>query len=136
MQETFIRLVQRPPADLRDVRAWLFTVATNIARDQLKTSDRRGRLLEGGRSRLPLARAAPDPGELLERDEARERVRRGLAALSEKERIILLMREEGFKHREIAEAVGTTTGSVGTLIARALEKLAEQLGLDITPEGT
>jgi DNA-directed RNA polymerase specialized sigma24 family protein len=40
------------------------------------------------------------------------------------------MREEGFTHREIAEAVGTTTGSVGTLIARALDRLAERLPLD------
>lgn len=37
------------------------------------------------------------------------------------------MREEGFKHREIAEALGTTTATVGTLIARSLEKLAALL---------
>ena len=43
---------------------------------------------------------------------------------------MLLMREEGFSHREIAEAVGTTTGSVGTMIARALDKLAARLQLD------
>ena len=59
--------------------------------------------------------------------EARARVRSALATLSEKERVLLLMREEGFKHREIAAAIGTTTGSVGTLIARALAKLAEEL---------
>ena len=75
------------------------------------------------------ADSAPDAADALEREEARERVRRGLAALSEKERLLLLMREEGFKHREIAEVVGTTTASVGTLIARALVKLAGQLGL-------
>lgn len=66
----------------------------------------------------------------MERDEARRRVRDALAALSEKERIALLMREEGFKHREIAAAVGTTTASVGTLVARALTKLAGHLGLN------
>jgi DNA-directed RNA polymerase specialized sigma24 family protein len=38
------------------------------------------------------------------------------------------MREEGFTHREIADAVGTTTGSVGTMFARALAKLED--GLD------
>jgi DNA-directed RNA polymerase specialized sigma24 family protein len=38
------------------------------------------------------------------------------------------MREEGFSHREIAEAVGTTTGSVGTMFARALTKLESGLG--------
>jgi RNA polymerase sigma factor (sigma-70 family) len=64
----------------------------------------------------------------LERTEARAAVRRALACLSEKERTILLMREEGFSHREIAEAVGTTTGSVGTMFARALTKLESGLG--------
>ena len=71
-----------------------------------------------------------DPPEVIdtvERAEARARVRSALATLSEKERVLLLMREEGFKHREIAAAIGTTTGSVGTLIARALAKLAEHL---------
>jgi DNA-directed RNA polymerase specialized sigma24 family protein len=57
-------------------------------------------------------------------------VQTALAALSAKERTVLLMREEGFAHREIAQAVGTTTGSVGTMIARALDKLAERLPLD------
>jgi DNA-directed RNA polymerase specialized sigma24 family protein len=38
------------------------------------------------------------------------------------------MREEGFSHKEIADAVGTTTGSVGTLIARALLKFADAVG--------
>ena len=133
MQETFIRLAEHPPADSTGIRAWLFTVATNLARDALKIGNRRRRLLvENGGLLRP---AEPTPAaEALEREEARERVRRALAALSEKERLLLLMREEGFKHREIAEAVGTTTGSVGTLIARALVKLAAHLGLTERPE--
>jgi RNA polymerase sigma-70 factor (ECF subfamily) len=128
VQETFIRLAERPPTDPTGIRAWLFTVATNLARDALKIGSRRRRLLveNGGLLRPP----DPTPAaEALEREESRARVRRALAALSEKERLLLLMREEGFKHREIAEAVGTTTGSVGTLVARALAKLAGHLGL-------
>ncbi len=50
------------------------------------------------------------------------------AKLSSKERTILLMREEGITHREIAEEVGTTTKSIGTMIDRALQKLARYLG--------
>jgi RNA polymerase sigma-70 factor (ECF subfamily) len=128
VQETFIRLVEHPPADATGIRAWLFTVATNLARDALKIGGRRRRLLadnEGGLGANP----GPDPSEALEREEARGLVRRALAKLSEKDRVLLLMREEGFKHREIAAAVGTTTASVGTLIARALVKLAEHLDL-------
>jgi RNA polymerase sigma factor (sigma-70 family) len=66
----------------------------------------------------------------VEADEQRRVVTEALALLSDKERTALLMREEGFSHREIAQAVGTTTGSVGTLVARALARLADELALD------
>jgi len=66
----------------------------------------------------------------VEQEETRRRVRDALATLNDKERAVLLMREEGFTHREIAVAVGTTTGSVGTMFARALDKLATRLDLD------
>jgi DNA-directed RNA polymerase specialized sigma24 family protein len=52
-----------------------------------------------------------------------------LNQLEPRDRAVLLMREEGFAHREIADAVGTTTKSVGTMIARALEKLSRHLEL-------
>ena len=71
---------------------------------------------------LPLA-----PDEETERSERRRMVRAALDRLSLKERTVLLMREEGFAHHEIAEAVGTTTGSVGTMLARALRKLSAEL---------
>jgi RNA polymerase sigma-70 factor (ECF subfamily) len=134
VQETFIRLAQHPPTDPTGIRGWLFTVATNLARDALKIRGRRQRLLADRGNWDDQVDPASDPAEALEREEARERVRRALSELSEKERILLLMREEGFKHREIAEAVGTTTASVGTLIARALVKLAGRLGLTQPPE--
>jgi RNA polymerase sigma factor (sigma-70 family) len=129
VQETFVRLTEHPPRDTTGIRAWLFTVATNLARDALKIGNRRRRLLIENGGLLRPSAPDPDAAEGVEREEARERVRRALAALSERERLLLLMREEGFKHREIAEAVGTTTASVGTLIARALVKLAGHLGL-------
>jgi RNA polymerase sigma factor (sigma-70 family) len=66
----------------------------------------------------------------VESEERRRVVSAALLALSEKERTALLMQQEGFSHREIADVVGTTTGSVGTLLARALDKLAAALPLD------
>lgn len=126
-QEAFVRLVEDFPEDGDDPRAWLFTVATNAARDALRTRSRRGRLLEEEAEAVPGPRPSPDPAEALERREARRRVRRALDRISERDRTILLMREEGFRHREIADAVGTTTKSVGTMIARALDDLAREL---------
>lgn len=133
-QQAFTRLVDRLPDEPENPRAWLFTVATNAARDALRTRARRGRILREEGHRVPRPRPAPDPSEAHDRRKARRRVRRALDRLSERDRTVLLMREEGFRHREIAEAVGTTTKSVGTMIARALEKLAGELDLDTGDE--
>jgi len=130
VQDVFVRLAERPPADDGQVRGWLFRVATTIAIDAMRGARRRLALVRDRPDRQPLGEPPADPAAVLEREETRRRVRLALAALSVKDRAVLLMREEGFAHREIAEAVGTTTKSVGTMIARALEKLARHLDLD------
>lgn len=128
-QEAFTRLVADPPRDVNP-RAWLFTVATNLVRAGANRVRRRAALLEAAVELVPHAGPAPTPEQhAIARDE-RRRVRAALDALPERERVMLLMREEGFSHREIAGAVGTTTGSVGTMLARALDKLAARLELD------
>ena len=129
LQESFARLL-RTPARVEQPRAWLYRVATNVVREQARSRRARLRILAAAPARAPLADDAPGPAEDAAARERRRVVREALQRLSWKERTILLMREEGFKHREIAAAVGTTTGSVGTMIARALEKLAGELDLD------
>ena len=126
-QEAFVRLAERPPARDENLRAWLFTVATRIAVDQARGRRRRENLLEAGGDDPALGDAPDPPDEALDRARIRHHVRAALDTLDEKERTVLLMREEGFAHKEIAAAVGTTTGSVGTMIARALKKLADRL---------
>ena len=130
VQDVFVRLAERPPRRDDQLRAWLYRVATNMAIDATRGARRRLKLIEGRGEQLPMADPPPDPATAVVREEQRQKVRAALALLSEKERAVLLMREEGFAHREIAVAVGTTTGSVGTMIARALEKLAAHLDLD------
>jgi len=127
-QEAFVRLAVHAP-EPSELRGWLFRVATNLAREWTRTQARRLRLLDGAVDRAPIGEPVPAPDAALAAEERRRRVRAALQRLTERDRTILLMREEGFTHREIAEAVGTTTGSVGTLIARAINKLAAELGL-------
>jgi RNA polymerase sigma-70 factor (ECF subfamily) len=123
VQEAFVRLLATRPRE-DHLRAWLFTVATNVVRAWSNERRRRAALLERSQGRAPAGDAPPDPSDVATANERQAAVRAALAQLSEKERTVLLMREEGFAHREIADAVGTTTGSVGTMIARALDKLA------------
>ncbi len=124
-QEAFVRLLERPPRQRGP--AWLYRVAVNLARDRARVSARRRFLLRGAGPRVPSGDPPLAPDAVLEAERRRRRVEGALAQLSAKERTALLMREEGFTQREIAEAVGTTTRSVGTLTARALRKLAARL---------
>ncbi|MFL5386821.1 MAG: RNA polymerase sigma factor [Longimicrobiaceae bacterium] len=133
-QEAFVKLVERPPAP-GETRAWLYRVGTNAAWLALRTRGRRRRLLEAAPERAPVGDAPPAPDAAAEVAEVRARVRAALDGLNEKERQILLMQQEGFRYREIAEAVGTTTQSVGTMLARALRKLAAELRLDDQEDG-
>ena len=125
-QEAYSRLLSQPPARDDNLRAWLFTVATNVVRDGWKKQQTALRLV-GNQAATPTANSAPDPHELVERKERQAVVRKVLDRLSIRDRTVLLMREEGFSHKEIAVAVDTTTKSVGTMIARALRKFASEL---------
>ena len=121
-QEAFVRLLKQPlPED--EVRPWLFTVAMNLVRDRARKNERRQRLLT----------TAPDlvsrpalPDQDLERAERIAAVRDVLDRLPERDRQLLLMREEGFKYDEIAAVIGVAPASVGTLIARALKKFVAE----------
>lgn len=121
VQEVFVRLMESG-GGIADVRGWLFTVATNLVRDRHRVRESRRRLGAG-------KRLGPDPvrrpDEVFERRRRVERMRAALSRLSERDRAILLMRQEGFSHPEIAEAVGVAPSSVGVLAARAIRKLQD-----------
>lgn len=121
-QEAFVRLLENPLPD-DEVRPWLFTVATNLARDLARARSRRRRLLqEEGESEGVVPHRPPGPDEETARRRRIEQVRAALDRLSERDREILLMREEGFRYAEIADVIGVASTSVGTLLARALRR--------------
>lgn len=120
-QETFRRLLEQDERP-DDVKGWLVTVALNQVRDRVRTRSRR-RELSAGEDLLPDGPERPDRAH--GRRERVSEARRALNTLDERDRKMLLLREEGFKYREIAEMLGVKTGSVGTMLARALEEFAE-----------
>lgn len=128
-QEAFVRLwrheVSGEPAGLR---VWLFKVVTHLARDRARVASKRLRLLERNPGDAPLPRAGPAPDVALEREQEVAAVREALGVLAPRDREILLLREEGFSYREIAEAIGVAPTSVGTLLARALRRFTEAYG--------
>ena len=129
VQTAFLRLVERPPRDER-IRSWLFRVATNTAFDQSRTLQRHARLLHAMPAGVSTGDAPHDPANAAAQNDERRIVRAALDRLSKRDRKILLMRAEGFAHREIAAAVGSTTRSIGVTILRALKKLERELQRD------
>lgn len=120
-QETFRRLLEQDERP-DDVKGWLVTVALNQVRDRERTRSRR-RELAAGEDLEPDGPERPD--RAYARGERISEARRALDELSERDRKMLLLREEGFKYREIAEMMGVKTSSVGTMLARALDAFAE-----------
>ena len=122
-QEAFVRLLDRRVTGERPaLRVWLFKVATHLIRDRWRVGENRRRLLQinpvtpGG---------APDPGHEVEQGEDVASVRAALALLDPRDRELLLMREEGFSYKDMAEAVGVRSTSVGTLLARAQKRFTD-----------
>ncbi len=120
VQDSFLRLLEHDlPRD--EVRPWIFVVATNLARDRVRRRERRRRLLLANQERRV---TAGSPQDEVERAELIAIVRRALDRLSDRDRQMLLMREDGFRYREIADAVGVRSTSVGALVARALKRFS------------
>jgi RNA polymerase sigma-70 factor (ECF subfamily) len=121
-QETFLRALRQDA--LTSERSWLFAVATNLVRDEARKDERRRRHLQLLAAEERDRVVEPEDGAL-ERAQERAMARKAVDALAERDRLALLMREEGLDYNEIAEALGLSVGSIGTTLARARRRLAE-----------
>ncbi|MFL5578407.1 MAG: sigma-70 family RNA polymerase sigma factor [Gemmatimonadaceae bacterium] len=129
-QETFLRALRQE--SIASERAWLFAVATNLVRDEARRDARRRRhlelLVQEERAR---EEEEVDGAQLASLEAEQERAqeaalaRRAVDTLAERDRLALLMREEGLDYGEIAEALGLSVGSIGTTLSRARRRLAE-----------
>jgi RNA polymerase sigma-70 factor, ECF subfamily len=130
VQETFLRLHEHllEGGDQTHLRGWLYRVAHNLARNAQSAfhSKKTDRLVDS----TPTGDFA-DAGMSAEDDLlARERVRRfreTMQALSPAQRGCLVLRAQGLKYREIAEALNLSVSTVAENVQRGLERLKELL---------
>lgn len=123
-QEAFLRALDADPPPDRP-RGWLFTVAGNLARDEIRTVVRRRRHLSLVRAESDGTDPAADPLRKLERQEEAARARAALEVLGDGDREALLLWDAGLSYEEIATRTGLARGSIGTTLARARRRLAE-----------
>lgn len=129
VQEAFVRLHERlqQSPEVTDMRAWLFRAARNRAIDLVRTSS----TWASSRAALAVAEHVWDEQQNLDqivlRRERLERVHAVFECLSANEREALILRSEGLRYREIAQVLEIEPGYVGTLLARALQKLREAM---------
>jgi RNA polymerase sigma-70 factor (ECF subfamily) len=127
MQEVFLVALRRPKAlaEARSPKAWLYGVAVKAARARRRHS--RLRQFFG----LEAAQDVPDPStpaEALDRDDARQSVRRILEKLSERKRAVFVLFElEGLTGEEISQALGCPLKTVWSRLHHARREFAAHL---------
>ena len=122
-QEVFLKLHLKPPRSDSNYRAWLYKVATREGLNRLRSRGRQDGLV-GRLKGLLGTQAEPDPQHTAELHDERRAVRELLARMRPLYAELLLLRHEGLEYAELAETVGVSKGSVGTLLARAEQQFA------------
>ena len=120
-QEAFMRALDHDPDN---PRAFLFTIANNLARDEARAAVRQRHHLTLIKAETQ-DRAVVDPVQEMEHEQRMVAVRRALDQLSERDREVLLLWDAGFNYEEIAEQAGLAVKAVGTTLSRARRRLVE-----------
>jgi RNA polymerase sigma-70 factor (ECF subfamily) len=129
LQDTFIRAYRHRASLRTDVSPvpWLYRVALNLCYSRL--ARRRLSLEPISDATQELRDHAPEPLELVEREELRRSIRRGVAALPEKHQLVIVLYYlQGLSLQETAETLGIRLGTAKSRIHYALHALREHLG--------
>lgn len=120
VQTAFVRLIEHLErgGDGTNLRAWLFTVTANLARDRL-----RGRQRWLPWDAAPARALATAPA--LDACDPEQQFLTALERLAPRDRLLLALRAQGLSYREIARVADIRPTSVGQLLARALARWQE-----------
>jgi RNA polymerase sigma-70 factor (ECF subfamily) len=112
---------------IRDLRAWIFRIGFNTAKDMQRSAwHRRAKPLGG--EEFSMAAKEPLPAVSLEFKESVERLRRAILDLRQEEKEVFLLRQNGdLTYEQIAEMRHCPVGTVKTQMRSALEKLRRLL---------
>jgi len=127
-QEAFLKCwrAQAKLQDIRNLRAWIFRVGLNAAKDLRRSAwVRRAKSLSGENTMLEGREAGPP--QAAEDQEVLERLRLAIQKLRPDEQEVFLLRQNGdLTYEQIAEIRQSPVGTVKTQMRSALQKLRRQ----------
>ncbi len=136
-QEVFIRVFVHRRNYRRGSKfsTWLFTIAVNLAKNEIRRRVRRRNWFSLDALQEVLKDSAPQLADhregrerTLEREQLQEAVARAIATVPEKYRLALVLRDiEGLPYEEIADVLGIPGGTVRSRINRARGMLKRKL---------
>ena len=128
-QEVFLKCwgARAQVPQIQNLRAWIFRVGFNTAKDMQRSAwHRKARPLPG--DSLMMVGNEPAPGQALEYRESVERLRRAILDLREEEKEVFLLRQNGeLTYEQIAELRHCPVGTVKTQMRTALIRLRRHL---------
>jgi RNA polymerase sigma-70 factor, ECF subfamily len=134
-QETFLRLFRhlRDQRPLDNPRAWLFTVAHNLAIDKVRDETHFVELDDVMWREIEKSRSGTheDPEELVMRNERTDRLHAAVLRLTALQRRCLHLRADGLRYRDIAQILGLSTSTVVDAVRRATVRLAKDFQRDV-----
>jgi len=141
-QDVFLRVfrVRKSYQPSAKFSTWLFTIANNVALNQLRSQRRKPEVQFGGETNESCSSAMFDPvgamaagsesmpAKRLDKSELREMVHLAIEALNERQRMaVLLNRFEGMSYAEIADVMQLSPQAVKSLLCRAHVQLRNLL---------
>jgi RNA polymerase sigma-70 factor (ECF subfamily) len=135
-QETFLRLFRHLREDrlLDNPKAWLFTVANNLAVDASRNENHIKDLDEATWKEIERSKSGPqaDPEKLLLQRERLDRLHIAVLNLTPLQRECLHLRAEGLRYREIASLLELSPSTVMDAVRRATLKLAREFDGEVS----
>ena len=130
VQEAFLRLHQhlQSAGERTNLRAWLYRVVHNLAVSEMQAARNRWtESIEETGAAVQIVDRRDTPEELLQARQQQQTLEAALIRLPEAQRRCLVLRSQGLKYREIAEALGLSTSTVGEHIQRGINQIKESL---------
>src|SRR5215831_17697015 len=132
-QEAFLRCwrTREGLPDVHNLRAWIFRVGLNAAKDLQRSAWRRKAKPLLGVEAMPIA-DTHDPGQEVEDQETLDRLRDAMMHLRPEEKEIFLLRQNGeLTYEQIAELHDRPVGTIKTQMRSALQKLRKVLNPEL-----